>query len=302
MEYFISVKNEKRGPYTLNELRERNLDAATLVMPADSTIWIPAWQVDELRPIIEHSTTPNTTNAVHNLSNEGAQSASINAIQQEEIPYVQAKPVENYAPTTAYEPPLQAPQKKKSHGCLIAFLVLAFAFLVLCFTCPTKEDHKQALANVVTQTMNDATKQIDNTSDFGDIGQAFATMFLSTIERTIQSSIDNLLQVENYGVCSIGKINFGGQEKIVSVGILTHIFTFDKGDIEREISKRLQNEAENQSDSKLKQGIKGLIENGVIAPLTKSLKGTIGSVIDDLINDIAGNEASSSSQIPTDSI
>ena len=35
MEYYISIKNEKRGPYTLNELKERNRDATTLVMPTN---------------------------------------------------------------------------------------------------------------------------------------------------------------------------------------------------------------------------------------------------------------------------
>lgn len=269
MEYYISIKNEKRGPYTLNELKERNLDATTLVMPTNGETWIPAWQVDELRPLLEATIAENTARESSSTEDttsqqvigEPLQTIEAEAIQQEEIPFVKAKPVYNGNRSSAYEAPYNAPKKKQTHGCLISLVVLVVMILLLCFTCPTKDDHKQALANVVTQTMNDATNQIDKTSSFGDIGQAFATMLLSTIERTIQSSIDHLLQVDNYGICSIGKINIDGQEKIISVGILTHVFTIDKQDIEQEISKRVQGETDIQTDDKIKQMIKGLINS-----------------------------------------
>ena len=34
MEYYISIDNEKQGPYSLQELEERGIQATTLVMPA----------------------------------------------------------------------------------------------------------------------------------------------------------------------------------------------------------------------------------------------------------------------------
>ena len=40
MEYYIKINEEKRGPYSLNELAERKLDATTLVMPTDGFIAI----------------------------------------------------------------------------------------------------------------------------------------------------------------------------------------------------------------------------------------------------------------------
>ena len=53
MEYYIEIDNEKQGPYSLKELSQRKIIATTLVMPTDTQQWIPAWQIEELRPILE---------------------------------------------------------------------------------------------------------------------------------------------------------------------------------------------------------------------------------------------------------
>ena len=52
MEYYIKINEEKRGPYSLNELAERKLDATTLVMPTDGVEWVPANQIEELRTLL----------------------------------------------------------------------------------------------------------------------------------------------------------------------------------------------------------------------------------------------------------
>ena len=49
MEYYIKINEEKRGPYSLNELAERKLDETSLVMPTDGVEWVPANQIEELR-------------------------------------------------------------------------------------------------------------------------------------------------------------------------------------------------------------------------------------------------------------
>lgn len=294
MEFFISLKNEKIGPYTLKELKERNLDAATLVMSVNDTKWVPAWQVEELRPILEHEANLKTNNIPNELTSKNIQADNTKA--EEDFSYVKAKPIYNNATTQEHEPNFQSVKKKKSHGCLIGFISLVFILLILCFTCPSKDDHKKALTDVITQTLDDAKQKLNDNSDLAGIDQTFTTMFLSSIDQVVKSSIDSLLKVNNYGVFSIGKINFAGQEKIVSLGILNHVFTLDKQDIEQEINRRLQAGNNIQIGGKLKQGIKGLIEDGII-PLTKSLKDVIGSTINDLIN-----EGDNNTQEPADSI
>ncbi|MBF1604884.1 MAG: DUF4339 domain-containing protein, partial [Prevotella sp.] len=59
MEYYIKVGDEKRGPYSLNELAERNLEATTLVIPTDGTEWVQANQIEELRTLFENKESTN---------------------------------------------------------------------------------------------------------------------------------------------------------------------------------------------------------------------------------------------------
>ncbi len=37
--------------------------------------------------------------------------------------------------------------------------------------------------------------------------------------------VSNMLQVKDYGVCSVGRIETKGESRIVSFGILGHVFT-----------------------------------------------------------------------------
>ena len=37
--------------------------------------------------------------------------------------------------------------------------------------------------------------------------------------------IDNMLMVDDYFICSIGTVSYGGETKVVSVGIFNHVFT-----------------------------------------------------------------------------
>ena len=39
--------------------------------------------------------------------------------------------------------------------------------------------------------------------------------------------IDNMLNVDNNFVCSVGTITYNGETQIVSVGVLNHVFTAD---------------------------------------------------------------------------
>ena len=44
MNYFIIVNDTQQGPYTIEELRQRHIDASTLVWAEGMAQWTPAWQ------------------------------------------------------------------------------------------------------------------------------------------------------------------------------------------------------------------------------------------------------------------
>ena len=108
MEYFINIDNEKRGPYSLNELAERKIQATTLVMPTDTQQWIPAWQIEELRTIL--------------VGNDPIDTET----QEQDMPYVEATPIEQAAQPEAI-PQQQMTQKKSHMGCLLGILITLVA-------------------------------------------------------------------------------------------------------------------------------------------------------------------------------
>ena len=180
MEYYIEIDKEKRGPYSLSELAERNLQATTLVMPAEGTQWVPAWQVEELRAILE-----------------GKNPADVER-QPQEVPFVEATPIEQ---TVQQENTVQQqnPPKKNHTGCLLGILIALIALVaVLIITCPKPEQHKDALSGVITQTVNDAVNDSTNTTGDEFIDNAFRSISNAFAGKVIKTAVDNLVTVDNH--------------------------------------------------------------------------------------------------------
>lgn len=51
MQYFIVINDVQQGPFSIDELRQRNITSDTLVWAEGMPQWVPAWQVEELRPL-----------------------------------------------------------------------------------------------------------------------------------------------------------------------------------------------------------------------------------------------------------
>ncbi len=113
---------------------------------------------------------------------------------------------------------------------LVIILVLLGLGCTAVISCPDKQAHKDAIMAVLNESINDSldpdgTDTTGLSQFFGSIGSGIAGFF-----------IDKQLTVENYFVCSVGKISTpAGEEKTVSVGVFGHVFTFGKEDIEKAI-------------------------------------------------------------------
>jgi hypothetical protein len=64
----------------------------------------------------------------------------------------------------------------------------------------------------------------------------FASSLVSGISNLV---IDSRLSVDNYFLFSVGKVTFDGESKIVSVGLLNHVFTDINDNLKNEIEERL---------------------------------------------------------------
>ena len=119
-------------------------------------------------------------------------------------------------------------EEHKSHtlrnGCICLILVLAAMAVGLVATCPTEQAHREAITKEMNRFIKEST---DNQGDaWGIIGNIISQKIVGVV-------VDNLIEVDNYGVCSVGSITFKGKTHRVSFGILGHVFTFDADDIQR---------------------------------------------------------------------
>ena len=265
MEYYIKINEEKRGPYSLNELAERKLDATTLVMPTDGVEWVPANQIEELRTLFENKESINKT---------------------EEIPFVEARPIIPTAQQEAVQQPQPAPKKKSHTGCLIGILLtLVVLVAVMVVTCPKTEQHKEVLSTVITATVNDAVNDNDNLTGNAFIDNAFKTVSNAFAGKVIETAVDNLVTVDNYVVCSLGKVHYDGKDHIVSLGVFGHIFTVDEDDL-REAAELYYKKEEINMKEQLKKKAQKMLQENIIAPATSAIEGLLGSAMDGLLDEI----------------
>ena len=98
-------------------------------------------------------------------------------------------------------------------------------------TCPKTEKHSDKIKKEFTEHLNkkigikgeqDPDAEFKQFSSF--LGSGMMTMFL-----------ENNLTVKNYGVCSVGYINFRGKSNKVSVGILGTVFTVSFDNIQKQL-------------------------------------------------------------------
>ena len=278
MEYYIKINEEKRGPYSLNELAERKLDETSLVMPTDGVEWVPANQIEELRTLFE------------------SKDSTDNPVKTEDIPFVEARPIIQAAPQEAAQQAQPAPKKKSHTGCLIGILLTLVALVaVMIVTCPKTEQHKEVLSTVITTTVNDAVNDNDNITGNTFIDNAFKTVSNAFAGKVIETAVDNLVTVDNYVVCSLGKVHYDGKDHIVSLGIFGHIFTVDEDDLQEAAERYYKKEEINLKEQLRKKAQKMLQEN-IIAPATSAIEGLLGSAMDGLLDEIGLDNHSSKSR------
>ena len=112
--------------------------------------------------------------------------------------------------------------------------ICVFSLLLVCVTtCPDKSAHSEELMNLFNVAFQSELSNITTEENEGWVmlGSALGSGIAEYV-------INQHLVVDNYFVCSIGRTIYEGEKKIVSVGVLNHVFTMS----EDELLKKLQRE------------------------------------------------------------
>lgn len=100
---------------------------------------------------------------------------------------------------------------------LIGLAIFVGLIVLLYSTCPEKKDHTEALSDSVTQIIGEQVPGFD----------VSLLNSIPGIEGVLSLVGDNFVDVDNYFLFSLGRMDLGGEEQVVSLGICGHVFTFN---------------------------------------------------------------------------
>lgn len=116
---------------------------------------------------------------------------------------------------------------KKIAGCMlksVVFVVLIAVVLggYMSKKLPTKEEHQSAMMKAVNELVDDEARA----HGLGD--NELTRLGKGTLASVVEAALSSRLELDNYYVFNTTHIRYKGKDKIVSVGVLGHVFTFDK--------------------------------------------------------------------------
>ena len=105
---------------------------------------------------------------------------------------------------------------------LLSLIVLLLVALLMVLTCPGKDAHKAEMMKAVNAYIDEeAQRRGIGENKFFWIGKkSMATM--------IEVIIDTKLELNNYYLFNTTHAQIGDEDKLLSVGLCGHVFTFDK--------------------------------------------------------------------------
>lgn len=294
MEFYLCVGNEKRGPYSLAELAARGIGAESLVMAADGGSWQPAWQVEALRPILRQQSQAPLDSGVSCPSGPGVSNPSgpeqvIIGERIGEGPDV----VQGYAPQSSAQfenassvpPPVDRNSRKHRGGCLWMVLVMLLLLIgLLVATCPKPEQHAEAISDVVAETVGEAL-QFDSIASDDPFGTAMKSFAGGATRQVVAMVVGNTLTVDNYMVCSLGRIHYADKAPVVSVGVLGHVFTIDKSSL-----KLLAQRYADETKRRLEENVKQKVRESITQPIGRMLDEAVGGLMDELAGELFGRQ------------
>ena len=114
---------------------------------------------------------------------------------------------------------------------LLFLLLLVFLCSIAVASCPDRDAHKDAIMAVVKEGFADVITA-DSTGKKNE-EKVFSIFFVITFLSEIGGIVLNeILRVDNHFVYSVGILTqLDGTEKMISVGIFGHVFTFKREDV-----------------------------------------------------------------------
>ena len=123
------------------------------------------------------------------------------------------------------------PKKKSSRGWIIALVALV-VLAVLVISKPSRSSHLDAIDRACYDYLSESVDSsiVGGIPVMSDGVKNLAGSFIGEV-------VEQHFELHDRLLWNVGKFTYGGKEKTVSVGILGHVFTFDKDDVAQAVRK-----------------------------------------------------------------
>lgn len=140
------------------------------------------------------------------------------------------------------EQPTVKPQRRGGNGLKIALIIVAAFVLFLVITCPGERKHKQVVEDLVSE----AVEEMGDSTEENSAWSGISDMIVSQVTKTLLGS---QFSVDNYLICSVGKVHYHHENVVVTFGIANHVFCLvSKEDIKENIRKWEKEKKDSVSD------------------------------------------------------
>ncbi len=127
------------------------------------------------------------------------------------------------------------------------FLIGAIALIVIIAmvkTVPDKKAHKKAMMEAVKAYVDDEAKE----RGLGD--NILTDLGKGIVNKTIEVALNSKLEVDNYLIFNTTHVEVDDETKTLSLGVLGHVFTFDKQMLRDALEASAREKAELKSERK----------------------------------------------------
>ena len=114
---------------------------------------------------------------------------------------------------------------------IYAILLVVVSF-VLVATCPSKKAHCEAIQGVLSGAIN---KEMDQSR----IDETMASIGTMLAVNAVNEYLNSSLIVRDHTLYNVGVVSYKGEFRMVSVGVLNHVFTISEDDARQFIKDQL---------------------------------------------------------------
>lgn len=134
-----------------------------------------------------------------------------------------------------------ATPKKSGNKKWWVLVITLIVILLLAVTCPSKDDHKDALNSDISSAVTNTI--VGQQSLWQVVGNYF-------VAKIVDATLESNLKYSNYLVGSVTRAELNDKKSILSIGVLGHVFVlFQKDDLQKLIDKEVGNAWEGLMDT-----------------------------------------------------